>query len=144
MKRGKGFWFGVFFAFGIILLVLAITLFYLYNFHVFKTVRICLGEPFETQIYCETTQDCYEWIRVNRSELDTSLMPPFLDENLQRVLNEAVYCDETCKVRKLYGINEETFDIEELESCDGDQREFLIEIRGKEALEIYEYLKNRT
>lgn len=129
----------------VILLVVVVGGIYFYNFYVFKTVRICVGEGVDTEYACANVQDCIDaadvaGIDVESFDLDN--MPTFLNDTLQEVLDEIVYCDVTCFVKDVRGINPETQEIEMLESCESGETEIVVEIRGKEGLEILKYLKN--
>ena len=129
---------------GIILLLVVIAGVYFYNFHVFKTVRICVGEANDVEYFCETTQDCIDAAEANGvgADIDLSDASEFLQETFQEVLDEAVYCDGTCFVRDIRGVDPETQELEMLESCEVGETEIVAEIRGKEGLEIMRYLKS--
>jgi hypothetical protein len=114
---------------------------YFYNFHVFKEIRLCLGEEHDTTISCEVRDNCMEVL--GDLNLDTEEMPNFIKEKVDEVLSKALYCDGSCMVRDLRGINLETNELEMLESCNSGEEEIVIEIRGKEGLEIWKYLKSR-
>jgi len=61
-------------------------------------------------------------------------------EMSEDVLDKSVYCNSTCFIRDIRGINYETQELEMLESCYGNESEIVIEIRGKEGIEILKYL----
>jgi len=128
----------------VVLLVVVIAGVYFYNFHVFKTVRICVGEGQDMGYFCETTQDCIDAVEANGigAEIDLSNAPEFLQEKFQEVLDEAVYCDGTCFVKEIRGVDPETQELEMLESCEVGETEVVAEIQGKEGLEILRYLKS--
>lgn len=127
----------------VIILGLVVAGVYLYNFHVFKTVRICVGEGQDMLYPCETAQDCFE--ATGNTDIIASLdgAPDFIKETFQDMLDEAVYCDGTCFVRDIRGIDTETQELEMLESCDGGETEIVLDIRGKEGLEIYKWMKGQ-
>ena len=135
-KRG-----GVLFVIGIVIAVLVGVLLvvgiYFYNFHVFKTVRICVGDATDSEAPCNVTQDCVDAGKELGLEVDLSNVPDFIRENFQEIFDEAVYCDGTCFVKNVRGFDYEMQEIEMLESCEIGEAEFVIEIRGKEGLEIW-------
>ena len=139
-KRG-----GILLIIGIIILVLTIlligTIIYFYNFHVFKTVRICVGEGVDSKVECGVTQDCVEVF--NTTEMDMEDAPEFLKTKFQEVLDEMIFCDGSCFIRDVRGINKETNELEMLDFCEEDEIEIVAEIRGKEGLEIWKYIQSQ-
>jgi len=139
-KRG-----GILLVIGIIVLVLILLVagvaIYLYNFHVFKTVRVCVGEGQDMEYSCDVVQDCID--AYNSTSIDIDDAPEFLREKLQEILDEVVYCDTTCFVKDVRGINVETMEIEYLDSCESGETEIALDIRGKDGLEILDYIKSK-
>ncbi len=134
---------GVLLIIGIIFIVLVLgTGIYFYNFHIFGTVRLCVGEVNDIGILCEVTFDCTDLIRGEIAE-DFSDAPDFIQENFQKVIEEIVYCDGNCFVRDVRGIDLETGEFEMLDSCRVEEKEIVIGIRGKDGLEIWKYLENK-
>ncbi len=108
----------------IVILVLGVG-YYLYEFHVFKTFRVCTSSNLiDTKFNCNTNEECLD--KFIESNIDD--MPVFIRDGMTIVFNEAVYCENTCMVREIYGFGEE------LDSCKDNDKEFLFEIRGKDAL----------
>jgi len=126
-----------------ILLIAGIAAIYFYNFHVFKTVRVCVGEATDTEAPCGAIGDCFILAEENDLTVDLGDAPDFIVENFQKVLDEAIYCDETCFVKDVRGVNAETQELEMLESCNDGETEFAVDIRGKEGLEVLEWMKAR-
>ncbi|MBU2576922.1 MAG: hypothetical protein KKF50_04335 [Nanoarchaeota archaeon] len=114
---------------------------YFYEVHVFKEVRLCLGDPTDTNFSCSMIQDCLDKVEELQTEYNISELPKFAREKLEMLSDEAVYCEGTCKVKEVRGINFQTYELEDLESCDADETEVLIEIKGKEGLQIWDYMK---
>ncbi len=137
---------GVLLIIGIVLLVLVIlavgAAIYFYNFYVFKTIRVCVGEGEDAFIPCESTQECRDLLHANNL-IEMESVPVFVRETFEDILDESVYCEATCHVKRIRGINQETRELEELDSCEAGEKEFVIEIRGKEGLEIYKFLKEQ-
>ena len=106
-------------------------------------MRICVGEGVDSEVPCVSAQDCVDLIGEAGLDVDLSEVPDFVGENFQKVVDEVVYCDATCFVKNVRGINRETQELETLESCEEGEGEFVIEIHGKEGLEIWKYLKGR-
>jgi hypothetical protein len=132
---------------GVVFLVLVVLLIgagvYFYNYHVFKEIRLCVGEGVDSEMSCNVTADCTDFAGDQGLDVDLSDAPNFVRENFQMVVDEAVYCDGTCFVKNIRGIDRETQELEMLESCDSGEVEFVIEIRGKEGVEVLKYLKGR-
>ncbi|MFH1521480.1 MAG: hypothetical protein ABIF18_00825 [archaeon] len=126
--------------FVVILLVAGI---YFYNFYVFKSVRICVGDATGTTVSCGVTQDCVDIAEIVELNIYLEDAPSFVQENFQRILDEVVYCDETCFIRKVRGINFESQELEVLDSCEEGEIELVIEIRGKDAFEIWRWMESR-
>ncbi|MDH3324076.1 MAG: hypothetical protein OEL89_00395 [Candidatus Peregrinibacteria bacterium] len=116
---------------------------YFYNFYVFKTVRICMGDAKDVMVPCNTNQDCIGFLEEHGLNIDLSDAPDFVQEKLQDAINEAVYCKNTCFIRNVRGINPETQELEMLDNCEASEVEIKVEIRGKEGLEILSWIKNR-
>ena len=118
--------------------------YYFYEFHVFESVRVCVGGANDTGVPCVDTQECFDLAKEAGVNIDTELegLPEFAREIFDDVVDEAVYCDGTCFVRNVRGINADG-EIEMIESCDVGEVEFVVDIRGKEALELMKYMKNR-
>ena len=127
------------------ILVVSVAGIYFYNFHVFKTVRVCVGEANDTGVGCNVTQDCFDLAEEYGFDLDSEFdgAPDFILENLRGVADEAVYCDGTCFVKEVRGVNPETQELELLDSCEDGEVEFVVDIGGKEGLEVLEWMKSR-
>ena len=59
----------------------------------------------------------------------------------QEIVDEAIYCNSTCFVREVRGVSYEMEKLGALDNCEDWEKEFVFDIRGKEAMEIYRYLK---
>ena len=115
---------------------------YFYNFYVFKEVRLCLGESEDTGFSCSTVQDCLDEAENLQAEYNLSELPDFVREKLEMLVREAVYCDGTCKIKNVRGINLQTYELEELDFCGENETEILMKIRGKEGIQVWNYVKN--
>ncbi len=138
---------GVLAVIGIIFLVLIISAvgaaFYFYNYYVFKTIRVCVGEGVDSGVLCNSTLVCSDLVNEIGSGLGLESMPDFISKNFQNLLDEVIYCNSTCFVKRVRGIDYEAVELEMLDECEENENEFVIEIRGKEGLEILEYLNKR-
>lgn len=114
---------------------------YFYNFHVFKEVRLCLGESTDTEFECSMVQDCFDKADEIQTKYNFSELPDFAIDLLDSLADEAVYCEDTCKVRNIRGINLETYELEDLEFCDAGEKEVVLDIRGKEGIQIWNFVK---
>jgi len=123
----------------IILLILVGIGYYFYNFHVFKTLRVCVtDEVTDSMIPCSSNKFCIEQVKQNSTDFEKlEELPDFIKNKIEEVLESAIYCEETCKLKKIRGLE----NLGEIESCEENGQEFLFEIRGKQGLEILKYLK---
>ncbi len=129
---------------GFIILVLLLAGFYLYNYYVFETVRICIGEEHDVLYTCETSEDCFE--ATGNIDIISSLdgAPEFIAGTFNEMLDTAIYCNQTCFVREVRGINPETQQLERLDNCYDNEDEIVVEVRGKDAWEVYSWMKSQT
>jgi len=131
---------------GLILLI-ALAAFYFYNIHVFKTLRLCVGsDSVDLNFTCDSREDCLDLMRtgdiLDSEELEGA--PDFAREKIEEVLSKAIYCENSCKINKVRGLDEsEDGGFGEIESCFADEEEIKLEIRGKEGLEILKYAKEK-
>lgn len=112
---------------------------YAYQFYVFKTLRVCISDrTIDSKVECLDNQECIGFF-MNSTGMQERIqdVPEFIKVNLIEISEEAVYCESTCRAREVYG------DItgESIESCEEGDKEILIEIRGKEGLEMLNYLR---
>lgn len=129
--------------FVVLIFILFMTGFYFYNFYVFKEIRICAGERMNSGILCGARQDCVDLVvtqGVNFSKLDG--MPDFVKNEFDVVFDEVIYCEGTCFVRVVRGVDYETGELMNLESCDEGEIEFVMKIRGKEGVEILRWMRS--
>ena len=126
--------------FAVLILIAAGAGIYFYNYHVFKEVRVCIGESENTYVPCVAREDCLEMFNISLDVLVDS--PEFVMETAGDVLDKAVYCEDTCFVRMVRGINFVSGELEVLESCEGNEEEVVMEVRGKEGLEILDWMKS--
>jgi len=125
----------------VLILIVAGVAFYFYNYHVFKEVRVCIGEAEDVGLSCEVRADCLEAFNISLDSLDDS--PEFVAEKVGDVLERSVYCEGSCFVRAVRGIDFESGGLEELENCKDGEEEIVMEIHGKEGLEVLEWMRNR-
>jgi hypothetical protein len=117
--------------------------FYFYNYHVFKTVRICTGDGVDSELVCNSNQECLDLTEIENLDFNLSNMPDLLRSSFQEIIDDAIYCNKTCFVKKIRGINSDTGKLEMLENCEDDENEFVIEIRGKDGIDILKYLSSK-
>ncbi|MBU1136595.1 MAG: hypothetical protein KJ559_03755 [Nanoarchaeota archaeon] len=131
--------FCVFLIFVIICLVIAV---YFYNFHVFKTLRVCISNDVQgTTISCSNNQDCIKLVKENIEEMKSlGNLPDFMMVKIDEVFSKIVYCDSNCKMKKIYGMG--FGGVEEAEFCKELEEEIKIEIRGKEGWEFLKFMKD--
>ncbi len=142
-KRGSVGWI-ILSVVAIVLLVFIFAGAYFYNYHVFKTMRICLGDGMNTNYPCNTSQNCID-VLTNGDDFfpDSNDTPEFLKEQTSRILNEAMYCDNTCFLKNIRGMNEMMDGADALDFCEENETEILFEIRGKDGIEIMRYLRKK-
>jgi len=115
---------------------------YFYNFYVFKEVRACVGEGEDTMIPCEVREDCLEIFNVSTEEIKGA--PDFIRVGFDNILESAIYCEGTCFVGMVRGFDAESGNLEWLEECEEGEKEFVMEIRGKEGLEALKWMKSKS
>ncbi len=129
--------------FGVLLAIGGGTAYYFYEYHVFETLRICVSEnSMNSTLPCSNQKGCLSYfddakeIEEIKARLDNA--PDFLKEKVEEAIEEIVYCDNYCFVKKARGLS-----IEEMRTieCDETEKEIKMEIHGKEGLKILDYLK---
>ena len=135
---------------GIILLVIIFLVIifaaYFYFFHVFYTYRICVSNEIkDLEVPCTTKQECLKLVLENmnseqRQQIEN--IPEIAKEKLDEAYESAVLCQQTCKVKEIYGGG--LGGIKEVSACQPNEKEIKLEIRGKEALQLYGYLKENN
>lgn len=141
MEKSGRIWLVIGIVFLALILIAGGVVFYLYQFHVFKTLSVCVSEDnFEdTNVSCESDGGCWTFVE-NTTEYKESAemqLPGLISNKIDEVFDYAVYCDTTCKFREIRGIE----DMEEEIVCIEGEKEFLLKIRGKEALAIWSAMK---
>jgi len=139
---------GLFGIFGTIFLVIIIalvgTIIYFYYFHVFQTVRICISKDGEnTNISCQADNDCRGVTKLLIGNIDLNGAPVILSENVNKVINESIYSNETCFVRGTRGINSTAEKFEFLDSCMNNETEVAVKIRGKDAVQLFRWIRGK-
>jgi len=121
----------------IIVLIAAATIYYFYNYHSFKTLRVCVSDKTtDLKTNCTSDFECIDVVETSINELNFSEdLPEPLKEGFDEIIEEAVYCEGTCKMKEVYGFDEE------LKSCKEGEKEFTFEITGKQGLKIIKGIK---
>ncbi len=130
---------------GVLILSVAGVGIYFYNYHVFKEVWVCVGEGESLGIPCESRETCVGLMEeggVDFSELDS--LPDFAKRELDKIFDEVIYCDETCFVSEVRGVDLESGELVELDSCLEGEDEFVIEVNGKMVWEAWSWEKERN
>ncbi|NPE27174.1 hypothetical protein HNV12_04200 [Methanococcoides sp. SA1] len=125
---------------GVLVLSIAGAGIYFYNYHVFKEVRVCVGEGENLGVPCESDNECLSGFNL---EFKMDDVPEFLEKYFDTLLERAVYCDETCFLSEIRGIDFESGELEELDSCFEDEEELVFEIKGKEGFEILMWARDK-
>ncbi|MBI5148333.1 hypothetical protein HZA33_01505 [Candidatus Pacearchaeota archaeon] len=127
----------------LIIIVLLISVFiYVYYFFVFKEVRICITNDIEdSKLQCTSNQQCIDQAIQNMSEGQQLLedIPKFFSETMIEAFNTAIYCEGTCKIKKMYGMGLEGAG--DVVACKPDEKEIVLKIRGKEGLQLIKYMQ---
>jgi hypothetical protein len=126
----------------ILIVVLLIAGIYFYNFYVFKTLRVCVGEAVDTTVSCGTTQDCFDLVKELGVSFEFRDTPELINNKLDEILDMAVYCDGSCFIREVRGFDYKSGEFEMIESCREGETEIVAEIHGKDAWEIYNWAKS--
>ena len=142
-KRGK-VWKVILIILAILVIVVGGVALYLYNFHVFKTIKVCVSEisSEDTNILCASEEFCLEEFRTGvgyeESQEQIDGLPDFIEAKFEEVFSYAVFCENTCKLRDIRGL-----DFEKEIICNEEEEEFSLEIRGKEGLKLLSYIKSQ-
>lgn len=141
MKRGL---FGKIFLLILIVFIVAIAgaAIYFYDYYVFKEMRVCItAEAQNIPINCSSNNDCINLLKENATELKEklSIMPLFMRTKTDEIFNEAFYCNVTCKAKGIYGSGFNNTD--NVQACREGEKEILIQIRGKEAIQLMDFLR---
>jgi len=159
---------------GALILVALIAGIYFYYFHIFKTLRICVKqESSDLMIDCSSDDYCYDFVKgkaenYNEEDLDKlpdfvknkiadskdkakalkeifeelDSAPKFISEMINNIIDEVLYCDSTCRYKEFYG--SQPLGDEDVESCYPEEKEFIVKIRGKEALAMAGWVRGIT
>ena len=109
----------------------------MYNFYVFKTIRVCIGDETDLKVPCNLDKECLAIIQEDSSDFEMlEDMPDFIKEEFEEIIEEIVCCDETCRYKEsVFGFSEE------IRACKQDEKMIILEIKGKQAWEFYKYIK---
>jgi len=135
------------FIFALIMLITTLIVagigYYLYNFHTFKTLRLCVGDEIDSGVSCNEVQSCLDAMGNPEQEIANGDYPSFIKERFGELISEMILCTETCKIRNVRGIDLKSGEIsvELIESCEDYEVEILVEIGGKEAVEVWQFLQ---
>lgn len=121
---------------GIILILSILAGIYFYYFHVFKTARVCITDEVEDlNAYCESNEDCISFVMSNISIINEN-SPNFLKNTIEEITRKSIYCETTCKQKKIYsnvfGDNQEN-----IESCKEGEEEITVDLHGKELWQLF-------
>lgn len=128
---------GFIFLFFILILIAGFV--YFYYFHTFYTFRICVKQTFnDTFVSCLNKTECWEKLDVEKRIKEIGL-PQLLEEKIREAINKAIFCEETCKIREIYGDGI----TQHVDSCKVNEIEVKLEIKGKEGLKLLGFLKQK-
>ena len=72
--------------------------------------------------------------------IDLETAPIFIQGMIDEVINESIYCNQTCYIKKFYG----DYITEDFSGqCNIGDKEITRDLHGKEGLEFVKYLKNK-
>ena len=132
--------------FGIVFILIVLVLVgagvYFYNFHVFKTLRICVAdEAIDSNFSCSTQDDCLKEASLLKESDEFKELPDFIKDKFEEASREIIVCEQTCKVKKMY-TNFYEEGSKEFDSCAEGEKEISVELHGKEGLKLFGYFKN--
>lgn len=125
----------------IIILLIAGLAIYFYNFYVFKTLRVCItNQADDLKIPCQDSSSCINFAKTSLfNNSQTINLPEGIKKKLNEVIDLCVYCSQTCKIKKYYGTGIGS-DVA-VDKCKHEEKEIKYEIRGKEGLEILNFMR---
>jgi hypothetical protein len=136
----KRVWKIILIIFLVLLLILAGVVIYFYKFHTYYTVRLCLSEDGkDLKIPCDSNKECLNLIK-NSDDFNRENFPEVFEEEVEEIMNKMVYCEETCRIREIYGegVNNEGH----VDECREGEEEFECEINGEKGIELWKATKN--
>lgn len=127
------------FIFIILMLLVSIAVFYFYNFYIFKEFRTCVSSQEQDTFFpCTSNEECIE-LAMNYSNISQEEIPQILQAEKTKIFNEAIYCNNTCRVREIYG----DFTGNPVESCNFGDKEFLLQLKGEDIIKMIGYLETK-
>jgi hypothetical protein len=60
------------------------------------------------------------------------------------ILEKAISCNFNCSIREIKGLDLQSKQIEDVEQCPFSEEEITLNIRGKEALELWNFYKAKA
>lgn len=127
--------------FAILIGLVIVAAVYLYFFHTFYTIRVCIAaDSTDIKLPCTSNQECLTTF-TNVSEIKTMMetSPDFMKLLIQQVLNKSIFCENTCKMRRAYG---DGLNGVHVDSCQSGEQEVVYRIKGKDIVNSYSYIKN--
>jgi len=112
---------------------------YFYNYYVFKEVRVCVGNWEDSKFPCKSRDECLSVLNFDNEIMVDA--PSLIKNNFDNILDGAVYCEGSCFVGKIRGVDYENGEIGNVECVEGED-EFVMEIRGRDGLEILKWMRS--
>ena len=103
---------------------------------------MCISEDSQdSMVLCTSNDFCFEQIIQDIPELQENLekAPDFVRDKINEVFENAVFCDKTCKIKQVRGLEG---DIGSIDFCEEGEEEIKFEIRGKEAIGFLKYMRS--
>jgi len=124
----------------LIIIVLIALASYFYFFHVFYETKVCITDKImDLNLSCSSDDQCIDSIEAGVGQISKiGKTPEFIRKNVEVILESTVYCNEECKINESYG---ELFGEGKVESCEDNEKEVLVQVRGSEGLELINYFR---
>ncbi|MGC9309515.1 MAG: hypothetical protein ACP5D2_02350 [Candidatus Nanoarchaeia archaeon] len=131
---------------GILLLASVSAGVYFYKFYVFEDVEICLTNEYQNLfINCSSKQECRDYLESSseftqaQERLDE--MPEFISSRFDEAIDKAVFCNNTCQIRKIRGMdNNQIGQV----ACQEYDEVLRVEITGERLLEMLRYAEENN
>ena len=128
----------------LIIVFVAGAIYFFYNIYTYKTLRVCIDGDNDTKIPCTATPQCNSILKIDEAKnfLTEKQAPDIIKKNFNKIVEKSISCkNQTCHVRTVRGIDLNSLEIKEIDSCKVDEEEILINVKGKDLFGLLKFMK---